>query len=791
MKRTTGGLLLLTTALAAAFCFALVPNAAAQGDSIPRAEHPRPDMERAEWLNLNGVWEFLETDDNDAQFLGDEAYPDKIVVPFCRESKLSGLQRKGFVTNVWYRRSFAVPENWRAERVLLHIGACDWRTRVWVNGEFVGTHTGGSAPFACEVTAAVRPGENRVVIHAFDDTRSNLQACGKQSHKENSYGCVYTRTTGIWQTVWLEAVGGTYVRQLTVLPDPDHARVLLQIELDGLSQGIRVKAEALAEGAPSGEGGSVGEAVTPANWRNCFLVLDLSLKHLWSVKDPFLYDLELTLDREGEVVDHVKSYFGLRSVTIEGGAILINGEPVFQRTVLDQGFYPDGIWTAPSDTALKGDIELSQAVGFNGARLHQKVFEPRFLYWADTLGYLVWGEYPNWGMDYRNPAVDEPVLSEWTELVERDRNHPAIVGWCPINEGPRPAPQLQRALVALTKSLDPTRPILEVSGYHHSLLHPEVLDTHDYDQEPASFAAKWGKDAAPSDQIPLRYRGGAPAGPHGESEGIRYRAIAEVRTPVPFFVSEYGGIGWATEEGWGYGNDPKSLDEFYARYEALTNALLDNPRMFGFCYTQLTDIEQEKNGVYFYDRTPKFDVERLHKINARQAAYEKNPPCKLEPAAEASVGWRVLVGAVPDGDMCQPWRYVIEKAPAKDWAAPDFDDSAWKPGAPGFGKKGRWEDRIGTPWSGKDIWLRQAFDYDGVEFDTAMLVTHHDNAAEVYVNGTKVWEKDGWNNDYEGFDVTEGVRQALKPGTCTIAVHCHQDDGGQFIDAALLLGTKR
>jgi beta-galactosidase/beta-glucuronidase len=296
--------------------------------------------------------------------------------------------------------------------------------------------------------------------------------------------------------------------------------------------------------------------------------------------------------RNGQVVDRVDSYFGLREVTIHGAAILINGKAVFQRLVLDQGFYRDGIWTAPTDEALRNDIKLSQAVGFNGARLHQKVFEPRYLYWADKMGYLVWGEFPDWGLRQGNPAIALPVINEWTEILRRDRNHPAIIGWCPFNETSSAAGPLQEVVLNVIRAIDPSRPANETSGGYHGVPNPDVLDAHNYDQNPAGFRA-W---------------------------------IGQQEKVVPFLVSEYGGIGWNVAGGWGYGNAPKNLDEFYARYQGLTDALLDNRHVCGYCYTQLTDVEQEHNGLYNYDRKPKFDAERLREIQSRPAAYETDPP---------------------------------------------------------------------------------------------------------------------------------------------------------------------
>ncbi len=571
-------------------------------ESIPRPEHPMPQMQRAEWLNLNGEWEFAETDESeDAQYLSDEAYPYKITVPFCRESSLSGLGRKGFVKNVWYRRTFERPSNWISSRTRLHIGASDWYTRVWINGRLAGEHKGGSAPIALDITDSVVHGTNTVIINVFDDTRSRLQALGKQSIALESSGCVYTRTTGIWQTVWLEGVGSAYIKDFHIQQDSSNCTVFVQAGIDGAMDGATLRAEV------SSNGKVVGSATCQADWRNNRCVIPLSEMHLWSPTDPFLYDLKLSILKDDEIIDDVNSYFGLRTVSIKGAAILINGEPVFQRAILDQGFYPDGIWTAPSDAALKKDIELSIAAGFNGARLHQKVFEPRYLYWADKLGYLCWGEFPSWGPDYNKADCVLPIVNEWAELVKRDRNHPSIIGWCPFNESSGAhVVELQNTIVNITRQLDPSRPILDTSGWSRGISDPEVLDAHDYDQNPESFRSRWFDRYASLDSP----------------------ASSNKAPLIPFFVSEFGGAGWERDDkvGWGYGAAPKDLEDFYNRFEGLVNALLDNRYMFGFCYTQLTDVEQEHNGLFYYDRTPKFDTAWLKRIVSRKAAYEIDPP---------------------------------------------------------------------------------------------------------------------------------------------------------------------
>ena len=728
--------------------------------NVPRPEHPRPDMMRADWTTLNGNWEFAETaDDADRSYLSGKAFPDTIAVPFARESKLSGLGRTGFATNVWYRRHFAIPAAWASKRVQLHIGASDWRTEVWVNGTKIKDYVGGSSPIDGEITAVMKPGDNTVVVHAYDDTRSGLQPLGKQSRSEKSEGIFYTRTTGIWQSVWLEAMGDTFVKQTAVEPDVPGKRFLVAVETDGPADGRTVRATLRAGGQV------VATAEAPAGGKPAHLILAPKSPRLWDPKDPFLYDLTYEVRQGGRVLDRVESQAGLRSVEIHGRSVLVNGKRVFQRLVLDQGFYPDGVWTAPSDAELKADITRSMAAGFNGARLHQKTFEPRFLYWADKLGYMVWGEYPSYGMEYGDPRVNRPVMEEWRAIVERDRNHPAIVGWCPFNETADSAIPMQNATARMTWALDRTRPTIDTSGWVHGLPESQLLDAHDYDGDGGTFYKRW-TDRLGNAALPARYLSEAP----------------KWRTDIPFFISEFGGIGYDVQGGWGYGGTPKSEAEYFTRLNATVKALTDNPNLFGFCYTQLTDVEQEHNGVYYYDRKPKFDLAKFKAAFTQPSLYESKGPTEVPTTVE----WNVLVGSKVDPEA-KPWRYAT--AQAAGWNGVGFDDAAW---ASGMGVFGRADDpndpRIKTPWTGKDLYIRQHFAYDGASFKTAMLALLHDDETEVYVNGKLVYGTTGWNNAYEGTDVTAALRGALKKGDNVIAAHVHQIDGGQFLDMALLLG---
>jgi len=575
---------------------------------IPRPEYPRPQFVRKDWLNLNGVWEFeLDSGKSGLQreLMKADKFSREIIVPFCPESELSGIGIKDFMPAVWYRRTVEIPADWAGKRVILHFGAVDYDTRVWVNGELAGTHRGGYTPFSMEITGLLQDGENVITVYAEDDTRSNLQPSGKQCPDFHSRGCHYTRTTGIWQTVWLEAVPKAYIASVKLTPSLEGSWLHVYAKVDGGTGGMILKGQALADGSVVAEAGEQCSDVEAS------FTLVIPNVRAWSPEDPFLYDLKLSLEGADGVIDEAESYFGMRSIKIDFPAVLLNGKPVFQRLVLDQGFYPDGIYTAPTDEALRNDIEISLGLGFNGARLHEKVFEPRFLYWADKMGYLVWGEYPNWGVDHASPEVFKRYLAEWMEALDRDYNHPAIVGWCPFNETPRNQDSdLLRWIYRVTKAVDWTRPTIDTSGYVH--VETDLYDVHDYDQNPKTFAERYQPFAE-----------GGEARRNSPDHDAPYGG-------QPYWVSEYGGIWWnpdqADEEGWGYGGvggRPKNEEEFFARYKALTEALLNHPKMCAFCYTQLYDVEQEVNGLYHYDRTPKFDPEKIKAINSQKAAIEK------------------------------------------------------------------------------------------------------------------------------------------------------------------------
>ena len=578
---------------------------------IPRPEYPRPQMVRSEWINLNGPWEF-EIDrcvSGKARGLHKvQRLSGQIIVPFCPESELSGVGERDFLNCVWYRREVTVPGDWTKAvteaggRVLLHFGAVDYKATVYINGQEAATHMGGYAPFSLDITPYIKAQPTVITVCAQDDVRSGKQPGGKQSPEHGSFECFYTRTTGIWQTVWLERIPKAHIDSFKIYPDPENGRVRLSVKVTGKA---KLTVNASYEGRP------MGSSTVTANNCQTDVIIDLQETHLWELGQGRLYDLQLFF---GE--DYVESYFGLRSVRMEGMKFLLNGKSVFQRLVLDQGFYPDGIYTAPTDDALKKDIELSLAAGFNGARLHEKAFEPRFLYYCDKMGYMVWGEHANWSLDISDYYALAAFLPEWTELVERDFNHPAIIGWCPFNEtwdtdGRKQRDEVLALTHSMTKRLDPTRPCIDTSGNYHVVT--DIFDIHDYEQDVEVFRQHYdGKIGKPDFTINV----------HTDDRG-RPR---QTYRGEPLFLSEYGGFKWEIDDGvkgWGYGVGPQTEQEFIERYRSMTLTLLENENLCGFCYTQLYDVEQEKNGLYTYRRQPKFDMSVFKAINTTPAAIEK------------------------------------------------------------------------------------------------------------------------------------------------------------------------
>ena len=573
-----------------------------------KKEYPRPQMVRDRWMNLNGTWEFEYDFGNsgiDREFQKRDKFSEKILVPFCPESELSGHGYKDFMNSVWYRRNFKVPSDWNGGHILLNFEAVDYECRVWVNGVLACTHKGGYTPFSADITNLLSEGENIIVVNAKDDCRTGKQPAGKQIPSYYSKYCRYTRVTGIWQTVWLEHVPITYVKSYHITSDIYNSKADLTVFFNDATEEKEITVKATYEGKVMGE-------ITAKTYSGVLqFSVPLEELYLWEPLDAKLYDLEISLVSNNEV-DRISGYFGMRSLRINDKCILINDKPVFQKLVLDQGYYPKGIYTAKNDEELKRDIELSIKLGFNGARMHQKVFERRYIYYADKYGYLLWGEYANYALDHTKAEALEIYLPEWLESVERDFNSPAIIGWCPFNEtwdyeGRKQDDDVIYNIYNATKVADPTRPVIDTSGNYH--VETDIYDIHAYEQDTKKFEEFFKPMAT----------GGEPY--DNFSERQKYMG-------QPYFISEYGGIWWSSDkdEGWGYGNRPKTEEEFVERFCSLTRTLIQNPNIFALCYTQLYDVEQETNGIYDYDRNIKFskeNMEKLREVMIETAAIEK------------------------------------------------------------------------------------------------------------------------------------------------------------------------
>lgn len=594
-------------------------------DALPRNEYPRPSFVKKEWLNLNGTWQFAidSGDSGERQGWVEKELDGAITVPFCPESTLSGIGNTDFLNAVWYRRTVEIPAAWEGKRLLLHFQAVDFDATVWIDGVESYRHRGGFTPFTVDLGTSKRKSVT-IVLRARDP--KFRKPAGKQSDLYETYGCRYTRTTGIWQTVWMEAVSDVYMKRPRITPQRSTRSFLLEIPVSSNRPGYKVTASLRAGSKVIATAETASDLdMTPAM---TLTVPDAEYRE-WSIENPYLYDIDLVLlDENGQVQEQAACYCGMRSVAIDGNRFLINGKPVFQRLVLDQGYYPDGILTAPSDEAMVNDIRLSQAAGFNGARLHQKVFEERFLYHADHMGYLVWGEFADWGFErsyfgFADPMLCQPaasLITQWLEALERDYSHPSIIGWCAVNESgvrfyPTPDNILTlddalRGCFLAAKAADRTRPVLDSSGWSHRVRESDVYDCHNYDQDPVKFAEHF-KDLYKHEEYDMMHE-----------NGLNYAG-------QPFFNSEFGGIRWNPDKvsgtsSWGYGQPPQTLEEFYNRFQGLVDVLIQDERMFGYCYTQLTDVFIEENGIYRFDRTPKFDMERIRAIQSRKAAYEKD-----------------------------------------------------------------------------------------------------------------------------------------------------------------------
>lgn len=589
------------------------------GKDIPRKEHPRPDFMRDTFENLNGQWQFAFDDADEgvkaSWYKPGYRLPLSITVPFAYQTKQSGIGPADDIHPIiWYRRTFAVPAEMAGKRILLRFGAVDYQCTVYINGQMAGAHIGGYSPFSIDITDLLQDGENDLCLRVVDEP-DHTQPRGKQYWDKGLMGCWYTPVSGIWQTVYLESTGEYALKQIHITPDIDRHMFTAEILLDHMpSDDLELELKVTCEGRPC-------RTVRATVSERCSRIpVDVVVKGaldsvcLWQPDSPVLYDVEVTLLKKGEIIDHVITYFGMRKIEVKNGRIYLNNMPVYLRLVLDQGYWPDSLLTPPSDEDIRKDIELTLKLGYNGARKHQKIEDPRYYYWADKLGLLVWGEVPS-SYDFTDEMVSS-LTETLTDFIGRDFNHPSIIAWVPLNESwgvrqiytDKRQQELGRTLYHLTKALDGTRLCSGNDGWEQA--DTDICALHDYAAEGTviekHFRDRGTVETHGCDRRPCYVQGHIPTGKEA------------------FMVTEYGGIAFANigaqgrmggMETWGYHDKVADEDAFFERFQSVTDAIRAIPYCQGYCYTQLTDVMQEINGILTADRRPKVNVVRFAEAN--------------------------------------------------------------------------------------------------------------------------------------------------------------------------------
>jgi beta-galactosidase/beta-glucuronidase len=576
--------------------------------------YPRPQLQRKTWYSLNGHWDFALDPDGRWSDGNEVHWSERINVPFSPEAPLSGIGFNGFFRACWYRTRFELPPQEASERWLLHFGAIDTNATVWVDGSYVGRHDGGYTPFSFDITPFTRDGVCEIVVRAEDDPMDLAKPRGKQDWQLEPHSIWYPRTSGIWQTVWMESVPATHINRLAFTPNLARWEFGVDAWLggerrDGLRLGIRLTSREMLLAADTYQiiAGEVHRGVALSDPG----IDDSRNELLWSPHSPNLIQAQVQLWGErGELVDQVQSYLALRSAAVQGDRFLLNGRPYLLRMVLDQGYWPDGGLTAPDDDALKRDVQLAREMGFNGVRKHQKIEDPRYLFWADTLGLTVWEEMPS-AYRFTQESV-ERLSREWTDVIARDYSHPCIIAWVPINESwgvpnlpdnPRERHYVQ-ALYHLTKTLDATRPVIGNDGWES--VATDIIGIHDYDDQPDRIARRYHADEV----LPRLFKRERPGGRLLVLEGHPH-------ADLPLMLTEFGGIALArTQSGtWGY-SVCKTPADFEGQYERLLAAVRTLGLLAGYCYTQFADTYQEANGLLYADRTPKFPLRAITSATA-------------------------------------------------------------------------------------------------------------------------------------------------------------------------------
>ena len=699
----------------------------------PLPDYPRPQQVRRAWKSLNGPWDYALADK--AVMEAPRSYEGHILVPYPMESALSGVHKASIPNQtLWYHRTFTVPANWGGQHVLLHFGAVNWDSTVLVNGKQVGAHRGGYDGFEFDITSSLKPGVNELIISASNPLLSDDpadQVLGKQRVRPG--GIFYTAATGIWQTVWMEPVPERHIVDLKMTPDIDANVLHITADVGEARNGLTIRVTATDGAATFAVG---GEAGTELN-------LPISSPHLWTPSDPHLYPLHIELLEAGRIVDRLDSYFAMRKISLGKDAqgqtrILLNNKFVFQVGALDQGYWPDGIYTAPTDAALRYDIEAAKKFGLNLLRKHAKVEPDRWYYWTDKLGMLVWQDMPQ-GFSGKGGAISaegkQQFDTELRRMIAGFYNHPSIVVWTTFNEGWGQHDSAEVA--ALVKKLDPSRLVNSASGWNDEHV-GDIADTH-------AYPGPWAGKAEPTR-----------AAVNGEFGGVTMR--------VP-------GHMW-TEDVFGYGATLRDARLVTKRYQQLLRKaydLRDKQGTSAVVYTQLTDVEQESNGLLTYDRA----VVKADAAIVTAANEGKFPPLPPSPNPD------ILPTSAEDP---ADWNYTTLK-PADGWMQIGFDAVSWKSGPAGFGQG------VGSPhtaWTTDDIWLRREITL-GANLPAKMaFLVLHDEDVEIYINGVLAASAKGYVTDYVMLPMNAAGRAALKPGKNLIAVHCHQTVGGQYIDVGIV-----